>query len=169
MASSVKTPQQRASKALAKFVAGFKEGSKEPPPTRSWRNLQTLSSFDEFFKKFEKAQKEQDIGLVRAEMKVFKAALNDLISLTRAALATLKKAYEAFQKKKDKALADPKMKKVSSTSTTSALFEAVMERGVAINVIDATTILAPMGVFQPPSEYHMHRFWISEVAVISLI
>ena len=142
--SSVKTPQQRARKALAKFIASFKEGT-GPPPTRSWRNLQTLESFNAFFDKFSTAAREQDLAVVRSEMKVFKAALNDLVSLFRGAIQTLSKAQDAVLKKKEKDKARPAQQGQRQASVEASLFEFVAEKGAQMEHKSLKSLTAPLG------------------------
>ena len=144
--SEGKTPQQRAKKALQKFIGSFKEGIEDPPPTRSWRNLQTLDSFDEQFQRFYSAKKEADLGVVRSEMKVFKTALNDLISLARSANTGLTKALENVQKKRDKTLTAAKGdKQKEDQKKTSTLMDFVMDKGTQFSSKNLAEIVAPMG------------------------
>ena len=159
LSSNSRTPMQRAKKALNKFIGSFKEGSDEPPPTRSWRNLQTLDSFDEFFAKFKSAKKETDLGNTRSEMKVFKSALNDLISLTRSANQGVNKAYESLQKKRDKVLMDTKSnKKAAEQKQSVSLMEFVMEKGKPFASKNIKEVLVPMGDLLPSLSRSMNMF-----------
>ena len=110
-----------------------------------------------FFDKFKAAKKESDLQTVRLEMKVFKSALNDLISLTRQAIQTLAKAEEHIQKKKDKALHDSKSKK-KTDAVTSTIFEVVMEMGTAMTERNIGEFLVPLGNFQP-RHLAFVRYW----------
>ena len=97
-----------------------------------------------YFSKFTFAKKEPDLQIVRLEMKVFKSALNDLITLSKQALQTLTKAIENVTKRKDKAMLDKKAKKPVEEVSCSVL-DHVMERGTAFPEKNISEFNVPLG------------------------
>ena len=104
------------------------------PPCRSYRNLISLVDFDEFFDKFELAATPADLTSIKAEVKPFKGALNDLIQTSRAAVTAMKSAMKAGIKQKG---ADDQEARKSSGNAKSIqhainLFELGPEKGIPI-------------------------------------
>ena len=81
-------------KALRRHIARF-EADGLTPPTRSYRNLICLHEFQDLFAPIKNAQTPAEANQCKANMKPFKLALNDLVSMSRAALESIKKAMKA--------------------------------------------------------------------------
>lgn len=140
-----KTPEQMAKKRLAKFIASFREGSGIAPPTRSWRNLLLLSEFQEFFDKMRRAQKDVDLQNIKSEMKVFKAALNDLVNLTKASVTSLEKAINTQTTKKAAKETAAKSGQGKQIKAARTVMDFVAENGVSITRKEYSSITVAIG------------------------
>lgn len=96
-------------KALAKFLAGFGDSASmrgrmgQSPPCRSFRLLRSLEELAEYRNQINQAMTKDDLALIAAAMKPFKGALQDLITMTKAANVRLKKSIADVEAKETKA------------------------------------------------------------------
>ena len=141
--SIVRTPEQRARRALAKFIASFREGTGVSPPTRSWRNLLVLSDFSPYIEKIKKSQKEIDIANVKTEMKVFKNALNDLISLSKSAVQSLDKAVTTQLNKKRMKDSGSKSPAQKQQQVARTMMDSITEKGTPMEAKQWTSFAVP--------------------------
>ena len=87
---------KHASRALKVFLAGFSiPGNGQTPPCRSFRSLITLAEFSPFFERLVAAESEDDLKVITDEIKPFKLAHNDLVSMARNAGTTIKNALKS--------------------------------------------------------------------------
>ena len=108
-----------AQKALRKYIASFSTEEKKPlgnaPPCRSYQALILFSDFEEKMGIIEACETKDDIANIQSEMKTFKTAYSDLLSMSKAAqkrLATaIADAVKQNLKKKDDAVAAAAPKK----------------------------------------------------------
>ena len=142
--AAVKTPAERADRALRKWLASFEKEAKAPP-TRTYKSLITLESFSEFFDRMKLSATEKDLQNRKSEMKVFKDALNHLIALTKGAVGILKKAKTSVEEKKKKKESSRTVsgERPQNTNAVQALFEAVMEKGTAMDEVNLSTLTVP--------------------------
>jgi len=135
---------KKAARALQVFLAGFLHG-KVVPPCRSYRSLLTMNDFIAYFGKFAAAECEADIKTVLDEMKPFKQALNDLVSMTRNAVTALKNAMKQAQGKNN-----DKGKQASQASGLTALFERGVEKGSGLPIMDIGAGATPLTSLAEP-------------------
>ena len=148
--SVVKTPAERADRALRKWLASFEKEAKAPP-TRTYKSLVTLESFNEFFDRIKLSATEKDLQNRKSEMKVFKDALNHLIALTKGAVGILKKAKTSVEEKKKKESSRTVSgERPQNTNAVQALFEAVMEKGTAMDEVNLSTLTVPKDKCETP-------------------
>ena len=118
------------------------------PPTRTYRSLVLLDSFDEFTEKFKNAKRDVDLVNVKSEMKAFKDAYNHLIALTKTGISTLEKAQEAvLNSKKEKGGAQPAKKAKAEAS----FFEMAMEKGRQMAEVNVGGLPVPLDKIETPS------------------
>ena len=148
--STVKTPAERAERALRKWLASFEKEAKAPP-TRTYKSLVTLESFNEFFERIKLSATEKDLQNRKSEMKVFKDALNHLIALTKGAVGILQKAKTSVEEKKKKeGSRTVSGERPPNTNAVQALFEAVMEKGTAMDAVNLSTLTVPKDKCEAP-------------------
>ena len=89
-------------KALAKYIAGFGTGSTpalgQAPPCRSYRNLVCLSHLKKTIPDLEACTRKEDVARVQGQIKVFKNAYADLITMTKSAVLRFTNALNEAQK-----------------------------------------------------------------------
>ena len=148
--SALKSPAERADRALRKWLASFEKEAKAPP-TRTYKSLVTLESFNEFFDRIKLSATEKDLQNRKSEMKVFKDALNHLIALTKGAVGILKKAKTSVEEKKKKeGSRTVSGERPPNTNAVQALFEAVMEKGTAMDEVNLSTLTVPKDKCEAP-------------------
>ncbi len=153
--SLAEVKDKKAARSLKVFVAGF-SSSKATPPCRSFRSLITLNEFDPYFAKLESASVEADLKSVAESVKPFKAALNDLLTMTRNASTALRNGVRQAAGKDGKV--GGKANKASSsaqinpTMTKLALFERGVEKGTPAQVMDigVCMLTKPMDTITEP-------------------
>ena len=84
-------------KALRKFIASFSDGGEKSelgsqPPCRSYRSLKCLQEFKEVERKLKGARSKEEIVGINNSFKPFKAALADLMTMSKAANNRCEKA-----------------------------------------------------------------------------
>ncbi|CAE7259215.1 unnamed protein product [Symbiodinium sp. CCMP2456] len=94
-----------AKKALRKYIAQFSDPNSQKvlgsaPPCRSYQSLILFSEFEAYLGKFEQIEKKDDIVQLQQEMKAFKTAYSDLISMAKAANKRLEAAIDGVGKRK---------------------------------------------------------------------
>ena len=135
---------------MRKWLASFEKEAKAPP-TRTYKSLVTLESFNEFFDRIKLSATEKDLQNRKSEMKVFKDALNHLIALTKGAVGVLKKAKTSVEEKKKKAGSiTVSGERPPNTNAVQALFEAVMEKGTAMDEVNLSTLTVPKDKCEAP-------------------
>ncbi|CAK0874664.1 unnamed protein product [Prorocentrum cordatum] len=130
--------EKRAARNLKVFIAGFRS-SQLTPPCRSYRSLIVLHEYQPYWEKLKLAESEADLKQVAEEVKPFKIALNDLISMTRNATNTLKNALkQACEKNKDGGKARKVAKgdkagiALQGSGSRLQLFDRGVEKGTAM-------------------------------------
>ena len=126
--------EKEAARNLQLFIASFRT-SGATPPCRSFRSLITIGEFGPYIAKLSQANSEADLKSVVEEFKPFKAALNDLVAMSRNAVNALKAASRQASGKQIDKRAGSKAKEssmVPSSTNKMALFERGMEKGESI-------------------------------------
>ena len=135
---------------MRKWLASFEKEAKAPP-TRTYKSLVTLESFNEFFDRIKLSATEKDLQNRKSEMKVFKDALNHLIALTKGAVGILKKAKTSVEEKKKKESGRTVSgERPPNSNAVQSLFEAVMEKGTAMDEVNLSTLTVPKDKCEAP-------------------
>ena len=98
-----------AKKALRKYIASFSTDEKKPlgsaPPCRSYQSLVVFAEFEEKLAEIEAAQTKERLIQIQNDMKPFKTAYADLLSMAKAAknrlVSAIQDAVKQQQKRKD--------------------------------------------------------------------
>ena len=95
-----------AKKALRKYIASFSTDEKKPlgsaPPCRSYQSLVVFAEFEEKLMEIEEAQTKERLIQIQNDMKPFKTAYADLLSMAKAAKSRLVSATQDALKQQQK-------------------------------------------------------------------
>ena len=134
--------RRRRQKRLMAYLATFREkadGSSVvgvSPPCRSYKNLITLNDYDSHFAALEKAKSPDMLTQSIENLKPFKSALNELVTLSRGALLSLERALRAAAKQEEsrKAGCKPNSKEAKQAANVGIklLWDRACEQGTVV-------------------------------------
>lgn len=116
-----------AEKALKRYISSFGEHGNQAndlgtrPPTRSYRSLRILPLLlQEFEKKARAIHAKHEVPQITAQMKPYKNAIKDLVTMAKAAVARCESAVQSAKESKDKRTSSPTRPARSFTAHPSA-------------------------------------------------